>query len=315
VDDGMYTKFPVNVTDTVDPIQLDMPYVRTTKDPYIRKLLGSRVSGQTEAVVVIRPRNEISNLIARIHKPFIKLMQTWVINLFWGDGYFHADLHPGNIFVPPIDKLDAQADVYVLDYGSFGRLKKRAQCKLIDAVMMSQRVHQMHFYIPDKKYKHIGTVPKESDEIKELLTFYKRTTLTDDPRKGLIRNLVKNNAYAHHLENIRIVELMLPRLARVCNVQADDELAIKLLEYHKWIGFLELFINFVEHAADIGTCTSDSTLLFGRGFAYIGTTSLLLEKMCPEFCVPFSYSAFIPKFLVLNRPRQLINMARGEAPC
>lgn len=67
--------------------------------------------------------------IIRIYKLCFTLYKKWVENAVFGTGFFHADMHPGNLFIER--SSDGQNRIHILDYGSSGRLTKGQQCKLL----------------------------------------------------------------------------------------------------------------------------------------------------------------------------------------
>lgn len=91
-------------------------------------------------------------LVASGHDPAKLAGQLAIIffNQAYRDGYFHADLHPGNLFV------NAKGDIVPVDFGIMGRLDK--QTKIYVAEILRgflkkdyQRVAQVHFtagYVP-----------------------------------------------------------------------------------------------------------------------------------------------------------------------
>lgn len=57
----------------------------------------------------------------------------FVISSIFRDGFFHADLHPGNIFICP-----QRADIVLIDFGQVGELPKREHfylCQLVAALL------------------------------------------------------------------------------------------------------------------------------------------------------------------------------------
>jgi ubiquinone biosynthesis protein len=71
-------------------------------------------------------------------------------NQVFRDGFFHADLHPGNLFIDP------QGAIVVVDFGIMGRLDRRTRYYLADMLLAFltgdyRRVAEVHFeagYVP-----------------------------------------------------------------------------------------------------------------------------------------------------------------------
>jgi len=69
-----------------------------------------------------------------LYKSVMGLINIWFTNTLWGTGFFHADLHPGNLI--------KDGDIlYVIDFGSCGQLTKQQQCQLVDVMYLSSSFH------------------------------------------------------------------------------------------------------------------------------------------------------------------------------
>jgi ubiquinone biosynthesis protein len=74
-------------------------------------------------------------------------------NQVFRDGFFHADMHPGNLFI------DAKGAIVVIDFGIMGRVNRRTRYFLADMLLgfLSgdyQRVAEVHFaagYVPPRQ--------------------------------------------------------------------------------------------------------------------------------------------------------------------
>jgi hypothetical protein len=86
----------------------------------------------------------------RLHSAFNKV---WTIQALTKDGYFHADAHGGNLRITP----DGQ-DLYVIDYGSFGRLDAGDRCRLIDSVLACSRLKSLEHIIPGQGLNEMSTL-------------------------------------------------------------------------------------------------------------------------------------------------------------
>ena len=73
-----------------------------------------------------------------------------------GQGFFHADLHQGNLFVIPPETPGGQARIAVIDFGIMGRMNRRARKYLAEILFglitgNYRRVAEIHFeagYVP-----------------------------------------------------------------------------------------------------------------------------------------------------------------------
>ena len=87
----------------------------------------------------------IEEILARAARAFF--------NQVFRDGFFHADLHPGNLFV------DAEGAIVVVDFGIMGRVDKRTRYYLADMLLGFltgdyRRVAEVHFnagYVPARQ--------------------------------------------------------------------------------------------------------------------------------------------------------------------
>tara|TARA_Y100000310_G_C20694121_1_gene824249 strand:- start:525 stop:2186 length:1662 start_codon:yes stop_codon:yes gene_type:complete len=72
---------------------------------------------------VIRSKKNYKN------KPLVKTFANAVLKMIYVDGFFHADLHPGNIFVLPGNKLA------FLDFGIVGTINENMRRRIIDMLV------------------------------------------------------------------------------------------------------------------------------------------------------------------------------------
>ncbi len=77
------------------------------------------------------PIDERDKLIAAGHDPFTlcKNLQNMFFHMVFVDGYFHADLHPGNIFISDEGKI------LLVDFGIVGRLQMQSRVYLADMML------------------------------------------------------------------------------------------------------------------------------------------------------------------------------------
>jgi len=89
----------------------------------------------TEVLVTERihgiPIDERDALMAAGHDPFTlcKNLQNMFFNMVFVHGYFHADLHPGNIFV------SNEGKILLVDFGIVGRLEMQSRVYLADMML------------------------------------------------------------------------------------------------------------------------------------------------------------------------------------
>lgn len=83
----------------------------------------------------VEKKNEIINML------FKNLLELWSSNLLIGKGYYHSDLHPGNILV---DLNSEKPTITLIDYGCIGFLNFNKQLLVIKLVFA-------HLYIVNTK--------------------------------------------------------------------------------------------------------------------------------------------------------------------
>jgi hypothetical protein len=63
------------------------------------------------------------------------LIQLWLYHALFDTGFFHADLHVGNIYVHSGQKSRELPQLHLIDFGLCGKLKKRQRCAMIHCAM------------------------------------------------------------------------------------------------------------------------------------------------------------------------------------
>jgi ubiquinone biosynthesis protein len=108
----------------------------------LERIAGIRIDDRAG---LIAAGHRIDNLLIRASEAFF--------NQVFRDGFFHADLHPGNMFV------DASGAIVVVDFGIMGRLDRATRFYLADMLLgfLSgdyRRVAEVHFaagYVPARR--------------------------------------------------------------------------------------------------------------------------------------------------------------------
>jgi hypothetical protein len=217
----------------------------------------------------LEERKCYSQDIREVYDSFFELYQRWIKNAIFGNGFFHADMHPGNFMIEK--KLDKMCEfvrpynkINILDYGSSGQLTKRQQCKLLKAMVIPQQLKEIELYP--------NTTPKKLSYV-----------LTANSKK--------------HNHNINIAEKFIRSVNEICEItkmkpKEVKRLAPYLLDYQKdqyglANSFNHLFTKYMEYAVEIGTCSSNALILFGRGLTYLDNLMYRLASICDdEFTCP-----------------------------
>ncbi len=63
-----------------------------------------------------------------------KLVETYLQQIF-EDGFFHADPHPGNLFVAPVEGQPGQFRLTFIDFGMVGRVPDKLRSSLREALI------------------------------------------------------------------------------------------------------------------------------------------------------------------------------------
>ena len=97
-------------------------------------------------------RKEMLPYLAFIMDKIDTLFGLWIATALLGTGFFHADLHPGNIFVPTPETYDSinngdigdseDCNLTIIDYGSSGKLVKQQRCGLININLVLGKIQK-----------------------------------------------------------------------------------------------------------------------------------------------------------------------------
>ena len=267
--------------------------------------------------------------IAMLSETVQDLASWWVEVLFFRCGYFHADMHAGNIYVSE-DKKTGKVTLTLIDFGSAGKLALGERCRMLKAIVHSQYVTGFNTLVENtnqvlKQEKKKNSSPVEDSRLSVIvqtlvfnsLAQYKDPVLLDlgitDRKLGLFRftDLHRMKHLPEHVLKSWATELGLPETIRkhhnnvkqsmrfvrniqgVCMVDTNNEsktkkrekeLAMKLLRYDEFVSFKSLFMNYIKHATylELGLCTSNSTVMFGRAVSYLGSAVQLLFNTCGD---------------------------------
>lgn len=302
----------------VDPY----PIIVQTKvgDTSLKSLLTYWKSEQFNRAYPEDGKKLIKTVARLLYHSLCNLFKIWVKNVFWGKNhFFHADLHSGNIRTLEFDKLvklvslsdkkKQTAPIFVIDYGSAGILKKNVRCRLLTALLQSSNLVAMP--LPNNIEEE--EVEVDTEITREILPFYGK-----HPPKGLSVALNNKKVLENHRKNVKESKIFVRRVYKLCEIEAHDDIdAISkyILKYKKPLFFSNLFLNLIRFGGEIGKCTSNQMINFGRGIAYLNDTIQLLYKQCdPKDVEMFFINTIIKKELLLH-PVQLFNLKTGKEIC
>jgi len=183
--------------------------------------------------------------LVTMYKHVDNLVKIWFKNTLWGNGFFHADLHPGNLIV------DKSGTVNVIDFGSCGVLSKSEQCAMITAMVVSGQFVNM------EKAKHN----------------------TESGRKAYAKNLTTSEDFVKAIWNVCHVKKYTPSHLKEIAKKIVD---LRFGDPSGGLNFPTLFLDIIQYSDDIGLCTNSPVLLFGRACAYIGSLMKRIEERCND---------------------------------
>lgn len=221
------------------------------------------------------------DMVVQMYKSVSSLISKWVKVTLWGSGFFHADLHPGNVLVNP-----KTFDLFLLDFGSCGWLSRRQQCLLITSMIISGQFTQLPSGITTAQLPQF---------------------LSSDKGKTF------------HKKNLVVAEKFVTTIWSVCEVKDTRKLstiadAMLRNQYVNGLWYSYLFLELIKTSDDIGTCSNNAVLLFGRSLAYLGSMIKLITDKCDDTtqCPIWDISSSITTNLIQN-PMQLWNFnSRGN---
>lgn len=212
--------------------------------------------------------------LAVLYTAVSNLYKLWLRTVLFGSGFFHADLHGGNILIT----LDGV--IWVIDFGSAGRLKSAQQNGLLKAIVTSSFFKQPSW--PDTLFlnKFLGNRAFASGA---------RGVAQKNKFDGLVSQI-----QTYHRANVAIGLRFVDQIARLCEVKFPDKqermrIVNAILKYSKGLYFTSLFLDFAQESYDVGSCIAGDVLLFGRGTAYMSTAIVQIVNICdsrdrcPEF--------------------------------
>jgi serine/threonine protein kinase len=216
--------------------------------------------------------------IETLYKSVDNLIKVWFKEVLWGSGFFHADLHPGNIIVSNDGTLN------VIDFGSCGILRPNEQCAMITAMVISGKFKNMkadEWKTPKGQVIHKKNLEVSKDFVKAIWKVCHVENYTNEHMGEIAEKIIK-------------------------------------LRYgsESGLNFSDLFLDIIQFSDDIGLCTNSPVLLFGRGCAYIGSLMKRVQEQCnnASVCPKWGIDGVITSNLISNF-HQLIRFAHKGSVC
>jgi hypothetical protein len=90
-----------------------------------------------------------------------------------------------------------------------------------------------------------------------------------------------------HAKNIEFVRSVIKSIWTICDVAEDpaetERLIPLCIDYSGEVDFGSIFLNLAQFGETIGTCSSSSVLMYGRGLAYLDQMWRLTSRLCERF--------------------------------
>lgn len=149
----------------------------------------------TQEVIVLefldgKPFNEfhsLEQLGPKVVERLLKSVELFTHTLL-SDGFFHADLHGGNFFVLPDNKIG------LIDFGLMGTLSKKQRANLV-SIMYSLITHNfenlVYEFLEVAEYESIPNHEELIRDIKDAISPYVGLSVKETNMSELVRNLIK----------------------------------------------------------------------------------------------------------------------------
>lgn len=256
--------------------------------------------------------------IFHVHKLLKDLYVTWVANVFWGNGFFHADLHPGNVFIGW-----GLQHLYLIDYGSAATLPQIIRNKLVELVFLAKKFHQfdtlLSHVVNSASYQTAETYSAQTminmhpHKFVDFLPFFRSSKLTQEQWMAL--NAVLETKRTEHKKNLKNLVKFMDALYELCDVQTvmfkeQRYLFEELLDYDQDLDFDTVFFKFIKIANYTGTCMYSNIVLFARGLNYLMKNLKLLETFCinDNQCPPVKLDEVVMHYLSYKTPKEMFTM-------
>lgn len=238
---------------------------------------------------------------------------------------FHADAHTGNIMLPPPHELavllasktqtQSLPRVALIDFGSFAAVSKKQASTLRKGIFLAQNIKSLpgieEFHeILDSKNKttsatnstHITPIvdtllkepiwSKVGPHVQNLRFYDRETQLTFFylilSNKKRLEQFIKQA----HRSNKKVLQRFVLNLEELCEVTRNqnneeerDRIVNAMLDYTELMDYGGLFMSFVLNTTELGNCSSNQVLMFGRGIAYILRSLERISNLCNRACM------------------------------
>ena len=200
-------------------------------------LLMSKAPGVTIQTMVNNKQD-----CQRVTEPFKMLIEIWLFNAIFQDGFFHADLHAGNI-------LYDNGQLTLIDFGHCATLPKTLQCDLLDLVLIY--IYTEH--IVNEHNRLMTTITIQPDKHKVLVDLVKMMMQK-------ISRICKDSKYDENTVKTKVEEFIMTHVGTI----------------EKPLTFSSLLETIIMNVMDLGDCTKSSIVDFTKGVKLLENTWLTL---------------------------------------
>jgi hypothetical protein len=255
-------------------------------------------------------KNNDRNGFLQLYNNLINYFEIWFTNIFWGNGFLHADLHAGNILVGP--KKDRYY-ICIIDYGSSGILTPREKNYILEAMLILGKFDASFLPLLVRGDSTCGRssttttdAPPSKRPLPSWLNYFK--DLQQDQEALLRPLLISKKLEKAHNTNLRVVLAFVKKILQVCEVKTQMtereliQVRDNVLNYSSngYNDFGFLFLQIIKYSQDIGQCTNNSTFIFGKGIAYILGAICSVRAACAGYCKPYDLSKLMVRQIIRN---------------
>ncbi len=145
-------------------IELGLRYVRPERGISIAQRIDAFTPAEDMLVSRLAPGAKISkfdpsdlNQLRLRTQALEALLETWFDEVIFGDGFFHGDLHPGNVFFKEAPGTRLGYELTVIDFGNAGSLSVEERKAFVELVLAAQAPN------PEKMLETLGRIGKIPD--------------------------------------------------------------------------------------------------------------------------------------------------------
>jgi hypothetical protein len=285
-------------------------------------LLQERAQSQTLHEWLRTSEQDKQALLAHIRDSVLELLRAWIRNVFWGTGFFHAQLDATNVFIPAVSQMrKGNRRITVVDFGFAGEISSDKICKLLDLMLLPRDIVQFNdkwtLPLPNKEQSTVEPrgIAKFFGNFRGLAANQKLALneLGNPSMPDLDYLMQRPEIVEQHEHNLELVKAFIRQCALLCTVKLlsfDDveTLVGRMLDYSAHIDFAFLFQKFLSHARDFGLCMSNDITLFGIAATHIATLMSSVHDM------PIDLTRLVYDQLKLH-PQQFYRVSKHESVC